>query len=140
MALQNLTEEDVSRKLGAEQVRKCILIADDHDLVRRMICSAFEAQGFEVHNATNGAEAIQKAQEARPDLIILDLAMPVMNGLEAARALKSLMPMVPLVMFTNTIGSIIEEEAQGAGISIIVGKGEFESLDQLLVSANSLLG
>ena len=57
----------------------------------------------------NGADGVQKAQEIKPSLIILDMSMPVMNGLEAARALKVLMPLVPLLMFTNNAGGILEQ-------------------------------
>ena len=54
-------------------------------------------------------EGVRKAQAEKPDLIILDLSMPVMNGLEAARELKVLMPRVPLLMFTNNAGTAIEK-------------------------------
>jgi CheY-like chemotaxis protein len=71
-------------------VKKCVLIADDHEIVRAKIASTFKSHGFEVRDAANGAEAVTKAQEAHPDLIVLDLAMPVMNGFEAARMLQAL--------------------------------------------------
>ena len=57
-------------------------------------------------------------------MIILDFVMPVMNGIEAARALKAVMPRVPLMMFTNTVGAILDREARAAGISIVVSKSE----------------
>jgi chemotaxis response regulator CheB len=76
---------------------------DDSALIRRIIRERLEQQNiWEVSGkAANGREAIEKAQELRPDLIVLDLAMPIMNGLEAARALKRLLPRVPVLMFTN---------------------------------------
>jgi CheY-like chemotaxis protein len=85
--------------------------------VRRILREAFEAEHFEVADATNGAatncaEGVQKAQEIKPSLIILDLSMPVMNGLEAASKLKALMPTVPLLMFTNNTGGIVDTEAR----------------------------
>ncbi len=82
---------------------KRVLVVDDHEIVRKMVCSMFTAQGFEVSDAENGAQAVEKAQELRPDLVVLDLAMPVMNGLEAARMLKAAMPFLPLLMFTNSL-------------------------------------
>lgn len=51
--------------------------------------------------AANGREAMEKAQQVKPDLIVLDLSMPVMNGLEAARQLQSLLPSLPSVLFTD---------------------------------------
>lgn len=64
------------------------MIVDDHAIIRRMLRTAFEAEGLQVSDAKDGAEGVRKAQELEPSLIILDLSMPVMNGLEAARALK----------------------------------------------------
>lgn len=117
---------------------KCVLVVDDHAVVRELVCSLFRAEGFQVRDAANGAEAVRKAQESNPDLIILDLAMPVMNGFEAARALKALMPKVPLMMFTTTtVGATLKEEARSAGISAVISKSE--APDQLLACANALL-
>jgi CheY-like chemotaxis protein len=62
---------------------------------------------------------VEKAQEVHPDLVVLDLSMPVMNGLEAARTLKVTMPSLPLLMFTNHIGSVMEDEAKAAGITTV---------------------
>ena len=98
-------------------MEKRVLIVDDHEMVRKMVCSVFTAQGFDVSYAEDGAQAVRKAQELIPDLVVLDLAMPVMNGLEAARRLKALMPSLPLLMFTNTLGAILEKEARAAGIA-----------------------
>jgi CheY-like chemotaxis protein len=104
--------------------KRRVLVADDHRVVRGLVRSMFEARGFEVSDVENGAEAVEKAQEFRPDLVVLDLSMPVMNGLEAARKLKVAMPSLPLLMFTNHISSILEDEAEAAGISAVVSKAE----------------
>ncbi len=116
---------------------RCVLVVDDHAIIRKMICSLFEGQGFDVCDAENGAQAVEIAQELHPDLIVLDLAMPVMNGLEAARALKLLMPDVPMLMFTNTVGPVMEQEARSAGISVLVSKSD--SATKLLEHADMLL-
>ena len=80
---------------------KCILIADDNDIVRTIIRFFLETEGFEVcGEATDGVDAIEKAQELKPDLIVLDVAMPRMNGVKAASVLKRMMPDVPIVWFT----------------------------------------
>jgi CheY-like chemotaxis protein len=79
------------------------MIVDDHAIIRRMVREVFEAENCEVLDAANDAEGVQKAQVVKPGLIILDLSMPVMNGLDAARELKLLMPHVPLLMFTNKL-------------------------------------
>jgi CheY-like chemotaxis protein len=94
------------------------------------------AHGFNVCHAADGAEAVRIAREKSPDLVVLDLAMPVMNGFEAARVLKAKMPQVPLVMFTNTFGAGVEREARSAGITAVFSKSASPTL---LVNAVSAL-
>ncbi|HEY4742810.1 MAG TPA: response regulator [Candidatus Acidoferrales bacterium] len=84
-------------------MRRSILVADDNFAIRKTLCRVFEIEkDYEVcAEAANGVEAIEMALKHRPDLIILDLSMPVMNGLEAARELKRLMPAIPIILFTQ---------------------------------------
>jgi CheY-like chemotaxis protein len=100
------------------------MIVDDHAVIRRML----------------RAEGVRKALKLKPNLIILDLSMPVMNGLEAARKLKVLMPHVPLLMFTNNADEIQEKEAISAGIVAVVRKSDSDSSKQLVAQATALLG
>jgi len=116
---------------------KCVLIVDDHEVVRRSLRTLFEDNRFNVFEASNGAEAIQQAQQVHPDLVVLDMIMPVMNGLDAARELKHLTPGTPLLLFTNLIGPVMEEEARSAGISAVVSKSE--SAERLLDKADALV-
>lgn len=116
------------------------MIVDDHAVIRRMVRELFEAEELIVFDAANGAEGVYKAQEVKPALIILDLSMPVMNGLDAARELKVLMPHVPLLMFTNNDGGIVEKEARSAGIAAVISKSDSDGLKQLLARAKALLG
>src|SRR5437762_5864430 len=101
---------------------KAILIVDDDAYVRQLICEAFKRESdFEVcGEAANGKEAIDKALALHPDLIVLDLSMPVMNGLAAARELKDRMPSVPIILFTLYVDSFFEEEAVQPGVSDLV--------------------
>ena len=115
---------------------RLVLIADDHELIRDLLSSMLLDHGFDVCQASDGAQAVRIAREKSPDLVVLDLAMPVMNGLEAARVLKAKMPLVPLVMFTNTIGPGVEREAQSAGITAVFSKSASPAL---LVDAVSAL-
>jgi CheY-like chemotaxis protein len=90
------------------------MIVDDQAIIRRRVREVFEAEIMEVFDAANGAEGVQKVQDVKPGLIILDLSMPLMNGLDAARELKVIMPHVPLLMFTNNPARILEKEARSA--------------------------
>jgi CheY-like chemotaxis protein len=82
---------------------KRILVADDNPRIRRMLCRLFEIEeDYDFcAEAENGQEAIDLALRHRPDLIVLDLAMPVLNGLETARELREIMPDVPIILFTQ---------------------------------------
>jgi DNA-binding NarL/FixJ family response regulator len=83
-------------------------VADDHSLIRKMLCQPFEREeDYDIcAEAEKGQQAIDLALKHRPDLIILDFAMPVLNGLEAARQLKKIMPDVPIILFTQHATSI----------------------------------
>lgn len=117
-----------------------VMIVDDHAVIRRRLREMFEPENLQVSDAADGSEGVQRAQEVKPNLVILDLSMPVMNGLEAARQLKVLMPHVPLLMFTNSVAAIVEKEARSAGISAIISKSDPDALKQLLTQAKAILG
>ena len=116
------------------------MIVDDQAVIRSMLREIFEPEDFDVSDATDGAEGVRKAQAEKPSLIILDLSMPLMNGLEAARELKVLMPDVPLLMFTNNAVGIVEKEARSAGISAVISKSDSDAMRRLLTQAKELLG
>ena len=105
---------------------KSVLIADDQEFIRKRLCDLFASQkDFNVcGDAENGLEAVEMAQVLRPDLILLDLSMPMMNGIEAACELKRLMPMVPIIVFSEYGDVFSEREARSTGISALVSKTE----------------
>jgi DNA-binding NarL/FixJ family response regulator len=89
-----------------------ILVVDDNDAVRKITRLFLETQlDFEIcGEAVDGVDAIEKAQKLKPDLIVLDLAMPRMNGVEAASVIKGMMPNVQIVLFTlykESLGSAL---------------------------------
>ena len=103
---------------------KNILIVDDSDISRKIIRLFLEIQiGSEVcGEAVDGLDAIEKAKELKPDLILLDLAMPRMNGIEAASVIKGMMPQVSIVLFTmykETVGNAI---TSSVGIDAVLSK------------------
>ena len=118
---------------------KTILIADDNDAVRRAVCEVCTRDSdFEVcGEAQDGQDAIENAQRLKPDLIILDFAMPVMNGFEAARALRDLMPSVPISMFTLYDDEFMREKARLVGVTEVVSKTD--DISVLMRTARRLL-
>ncbi len=122
-------------------VAKRVLIVDDHLAMRRAVARVLESQpNVEVcGEAENGRVAIDQARRLKPDLIVLDLSMPVMNGLEAARVLRGMMPKIPILMYTSFATSNLAEEARAAGVSRVSTKSSppalIDDLQILLKSA-----
>jgi DNA-binding NarL/FixJ family response regulator len=118
---------------------KRVLLVDDNAVVRFFVRQLFESQAdFEISGeAENGSDAVEKAEKLKPDLIILDLIMPVMNGLDAAPLLKNLLPDTLIILFTQQEGSEVERLAQAAGIDAVVSKSQAAS--ELVLKAQALL-
>jgi len=102
---------------------KVVLIADDYKDIRRMMRVLLEAHGFTVVEATNGVEAVDKAVDERPDIILMDLAMPLMSGIEAARTIRKHeeLSRVPIIAIT-AFGEEFRSEAIEAGFDEIMQK------------------
>ena len=118
---------------------KSILIVDDSPLIRRSLRTLLEQQpGIATcAEAENGRDGIDKAQTLHPDLIVMDLAMPRLNGIDASRLLKRLTPTTPIVMFTTFTNPFIKEAALAAGVQAVIDKSEgaktlLRSIQQLL--------
>jgi two-component system, NarL family, response regulator NreC len=119
-----------ARTIGVKlknEIRLClknVLIVDDSPAIRRSLRASLEQRtGWKVcGEAENGREGIDQALRSNPDLIVLDLSMPVMNGFQAARELQRLLPRVPIVMFTTFSNSHVEREAFAAGVSAVQSK------------------
>ena len=116
-----------------------ILIVDDQAVVRAAVRDLFESDpGFEVcGEAENGVQAIAKARELKPDLVILDLSMPVMNGFEAARTLRQILPGVPVFLLTAHHTGATQQAAFDAGIRAVFSK--YQGLDPLIAQARAVL-
>jgi DNA-binding NarL/FixJ family response regulator len=118
---------------------KSILIVDDSPVVRRSLRTLLErrADWNVCDEAENGREGIEKALQFCPDLILLDLSMPVMNGFQAAHELQRLLPKVPILMFTTFSNKHIEKEALASGVTAV--KSKSEGVDSLVGSIQDLL-
>lgn len=104
-------------------MRKLILIADDNGIVRKLLRGMLERGGeWEVAGARDGQEAVLKARELRPDAVILDLAMPHMDGLTAAREIGKVLPSAPIILYTIHDSPETTLAATQAGVACVFPK------------------
>jgi two-component system response regulator MprA len=96
-----------------------------------------ETVGFDVSEAVDGVEAVERAFFSHPDVVVFDLVMPRMNGFEAARKLHRLAPKTHLIMFTLYAGIVDRPNAPDVGIEALVSKQD--GMDALVHSINTLL-
>jgi len=103
-----------------------ILIVDDSAVLRHSLRTTLQQQPEWIvcGEAENGREGIDKALQLHPHVIVIDLIMPVMNGIEATRVLKRLLPATPLVMFTTFTDAFLSEEALAAGVDALIPKSD----------------
>jgi two-component system, cell cycle response regulator DivK len=104
--------------------RPCVLLVDDYPDAREMYSEYLQFSGFDVVEAANGIEALQHALDAEPDIILMDLSLPVMDGWEATRRLKSddRTACIPVVALTGHALAGISEGARKAGCDAFVTK------------------
>ena len=118
---------------------KCVLLVDDNSLVRKTLRRIFETSGFEVcGELCDGDQAVQQAPILKPDLIVLDLSMPGLNGLEAAPLLRRLLPDVPIILFTIYPSGSIQQNARTAGVTTVISKDK--EISYLVSEAERLVG
>ncbi|WP_342378245.1 response regulator [Myxococcus stipitatus] len=104
--------------------RKRVLVVDDFDDAREMYAEYLEFVGFEVETAKDGAEAVEKAQSSEPDIILMDLSLPIMDGWEATRRIKqdSRTRDIPVMALSGHVLSGNAEHARQAGADEFVAK------------------
>lgn len=112
-----------------------VLIADDSELMRRQVRRILESdQQFEIcDEAENGVEAVQKARNCRPDLVLMDVVMPEMGGLAAIREIRKTSPAVPILVFTlhDSVDIFAESLMAGADAVLLKARGGVELLPKM---------
>ena len=118
--VQMAASSEADRDMGAR-----ILIADDHEMVRRGIRSLLETHyDIEVTEACDGREAVEKTVVQRPDLVILDVSMPMLDGLSAAREIRKALPETAILFLTFQKTELLRDEAKRIGVLGCLTKGE----------------
>ena len=111
-----------------------VLIADDHQLLRQALRRAMEDAGLVVlGEAGDGAEAVHLVDELRPELVIMDVTMPVLGGIEATRRVHAAHPDLPIVVLTMHDEDALREEALRAGASAFLTKDS--SMQEVVATA-----
>jgi CheY-like chemotaxis protein len=117
--------------------RKRILVVDDEASVREVLKGYFAAQygTYELQTASTGEEAVAAVTKSSPDLILLDVEMPGMGGVEALRAIRALDPRIPVLMVTGNESSRVAGELLALGaVSYIPKPVRFDYLDHIIAS------
>jgi two-component system chemotaxis response regulator CheY len=132
----------VGTNIGIRQsgAGKTALVVDDNPAIRKMLVDAFLANGVfdSCREAENGRQGVELAEQIHPDIITLDLSMPVMNGMEAAFEIHKKFPKTPIIMFTLFGDGLSPTEAAKAGVKLVLSKST--PLPQLIILAHRLLG
>jgi DNA-binding NarL/FixJ family response regulator len=104
--------------------RPRLLVVDDHHLVRQALVELLAQAGFEiVGQAADGADAVALAKQLEPDLVLMDLRMPVLGGLDAARLIKDACPAIQVVLLSAFESPALEQQAEEAGCFAYLVKG-----------------
>lgn len=119
-----------------------LLLVDDEADVLFFLKTFFQAKNFEVHTAQSGEEAIQKVKEIRPHIILLDIIMPGMGGLEALKQIKEIDPAVGVIMATAVLDNAAAKQAVAMGAYDYVSKPfDLEYLETtLLIKLIKMIG
>lgn len=104
-------------------MRKKVLIAEDQNDIRRMMKVMLELNGYEAIEAVDGLDAVEKTYEFQPDLVLMDLAMPILGGIDATKAIRQFdhNPNIPIVAVT-AYGDFYKQKALDAGCTDVIGK------------------
>lgn len=118
--------------------RPLILIADDEPLIRETLMTILEAEGYEVIGVADGQSAVEQALAAEPDVILADVAMPRMNGIDAAKKIRAVLPNTGIVLFSGqaeTAGLLDQARREGHDFDVVPKPVRPEYLLALLKSA-----
>lgn len=110
-----------------------VLIVDDEEDIRFLLRTQLENAGYEVAGeARDGDEALMRCEDTKPDAVILDLLMPVVNGFEAIPKIRTKHPKVAIIAYTAVAGEFVRQEMNRLHIPLVLKSGSFRRLDAVL--------
>lgn len=128
-----------SRLASGSVMTARILVVDDMPAIRRSLRAFLEQEAdWMICEAENGKAALDRVQEIHPDVVVMDLSMPVMNGIDAARAIKAIAPSTRIIMLTLHAYPHLADEARKVGITKVLSKASTQG-SEVVHAVRSLL-
>jgi DNA-binding response OmpR family regulator len=108
--------------------RPLVLVVEDEPELRAVVTYVLEEEGFTVATAADGREALERVNEARPDLVVLDMGLPILSGEEVASEMRKLFPEPPPILVMSAAGAIVERARRIGATSFITKPFDLEEL------------
>jgi len=115
-----------------------ILVADDDPVIRKLLCQVLSEDGHKVSLATNGAQVIEKVQKEDFELLLSDVHMPVMNGLETLRTMRSTFPQLPVVMMDSYPDQLVKQAENEGALTCIHKPFDLKELREVIEKVKRL--
>ena len=115
-----------------------ILVADDDPVIRKLLGQVLSEDGHKVSLATNGAQAIEKVQKEDFELLLSDVHMPVMNGLETLRIMRSTFPQLPVVMMDSYPDQLVKQAENEGALTCIHKPFDLKELREVIEKVKKL--
>jgi chemosensory pili system protein ChpA (sensor histidine kinase/response regulator) len=129
LRLADRRAEPKERAQELEEKSRCIMVVDDSVTVRKVTSRLMERQGWKVMTAKDGVDALEQLQENDPDIMLLDIEMPKLDGFGVLRALRQdeRLKVLPVIMITSRTGEKHKQEALALGVDQFIGKPYLEA-------------
>jgi CheY-like chemotaxis protein len=115
-----------------------ILVADDDPIIRKLICEVLREDGHQVSAVANGAEAVKAAQRDEFELLFSDVHMPVMNGLETLRTMRSIFPNLPVVMMDSYPDQLVNQAQNEGALTCIHKPFDLKEIREVIEKVKNL--
>jgi CheY-like chemotaxis protein len=115
-----------------------ILVADDDPIIRKLLCDVLTDDGHKVSAVTNGAQAVKEAQREKFELFFSDVHMPVMNGLETLRIMRSVVPQLMVVMMDSYPDQLVKQAESEGALTCIHKPFDLKEIREVILTVKEL--